>query len=150
MTVTDRPPSDKAIEYFKAHLGDAKGFDAVADLMQEAIRRHGYAPAESSGFTMVPDALLRFKVSPSAKVVAIALLQRARRMRICWPSQKGLGAVLNLSERQVRRCLTELLDAGLAKPAGRMGFNGTDIYDVSALQALTSTKSGVDRTDMSS
>lgn len=82
-------------------------------------------------FTIVPNELLNeSQLSIPARYLFIVLLRFAGQDSTCYPGQKKLSYILDLSIRQVRNLLKELVIAGLVLKT-RSGFNRPNTYTVS-------------------
>ena len=85
---------------------------------------------ELNGFTQIPNAILKHPtISFGAKVAFGVLLSFAWQDDFCWPAQERLGEDMNCSDRQVRRLLVELKEAGLVSWSQR-GLNKPNLYVV--------------------
>jgi len=74
------------------------------------------------GFLIVPNSILRSRISSGAKLVFSMLLSLGNELK-AWPKQNFLIKSLGLSERSLRRYLRELEELGLVK-IGQRGRKG--------------------------
>lgn len=69
-----------------------------------------------SGFTQVPNAILKSKkISPAAKLTYAMLLSYAWQNDYCFPGQTRLADDIGVTDRSVRTYLKELEEKGLLK-----------------------------------
>lgn len=77
----------------------------------------------------------------NARLVLLAIADRANDDGECWPGQKNLAEKCRVSERTVKRCVKELGELG-ELVVTRRGKNRTNVYRVVTGQFDTSTTSG--------
>lgn len=71
-------------------------------------------------------------VSQGTLLVMLALADSAdERSRECWPAVSSLAKKARLSERQVQRCITELVDYGMIEVFANAGRSGSNLFRVS-------------------
>ena len=61
--------------------------------------------------------------TPSTKLVLFILANYANERNQCFPSEKHLGAICGISDRQVRRCISWLQDEGYITVQRRSGIS---------------------------
>lgn len=82
------------------------------------------------GFTIIQNELLdESQLTISARYLLMVLIRFSGQDVSCYPSQKTLGKILNLSTRQIRTHLNELIQAELISKK-RSGFNRPNTYIV--------------------
>lgn len=80
------------------------------------------------GFTSAPNYILEdTKLSIAARFTYITLLSFAWQQGSCFPGQTKLASKLGVTDRAVRKYLTELIEAGYLKVA-RRGLGKTNVY----------------------
>jgi predicted transcriptional regulator len=101
------------------------------------------------GFAQVPRLVLKAEdLSRNAKCLYALLLDYAWQTDSCFPGQDKLAKDLNVSERTIRRDLTELKEYGLINWEQR-GVNKTNVYYLLSLEFLDKSDQQVERTQMS-
>jgi hypothetical protein len=120
-------------------------------------------PEQARGYTVVSNAVLFDPtVSPGAKTTYALLLSFAWQAARAFPGQQRLAKILGVSDRHVRRYLSELIAKAYIQ-VKRRGLGKTNLYMISDLsrigritsagekqeQALPKVKSEADRTQVS-
>ena len=92
----------------------------------------GFDPVSRGGFTQVADIILiNEKLSLGAKLTYSMLLRYAWQNDFCYPGQDTLGKAIGITDRQVRRHLTELIKIGYVS-VHRRGLGKTNVYTLYA------------------
>ncbi len=82
-------------------------------------------------FTIIPNEILGpSQLSINARYLFCLLRKYCGQKEACFPGQKKLGVDMNLTSRQVRNLLKELIDSGLIS-SKRFGWNKANSYTVS-------------------
>lgn len=94
-----------------------KGMEDIKQLITERnIVIKGADALTVSGFTQVPNAILKSKkISPAAKLTYAMLLSYAWQNDYCFPGQTRLASDIGVTDRSVRTYLKELEEKGLLK-----------------------------------
>jgi hypothetical protein len=82
-------------------------------------------------------------VSPSEKLVLLALANFADAEGRCWPSQARLALDTGLTDRQIRRVFVSLIDAGLMTKEHRRrrdGYRASDLITLTIFEDTVSAK----------
>ena len=96
-----------------------------------------------SGFTQVPNAILRSAMlTPAAKMTYAMLLSYAWDNDFCFPGQERLAADIGVSDRSVRSYLKELETKGLLS-IKQQGQGRTNLYYLDLQAELLITGKGV-------
>lgn len=83
----------------------------------------------------VEDGKVTEKKHPAAKAVLVALAEYpGPGERTCWPSQKTISDMTDMTDRQVRRCLADLEAQNLIRRSERRRADGTRRSDVIELR----------------
>jgi biotin operon repressor len=99
----------------------------VAEL-GDTIKLHNADPVTRLGFTQVPNVILKNdSLSFGAKVTYSMFLSYAWHNNSAFPGQGRVAEDLGITERQIRRLVQELKDAGLLE-VQRRGLGKTNIY----------------------
>lgn len=107
-------------------FGGAKAIGEI--IADKTIILQGGDVFTQSGFTKVPNALLRSsKLSPAAKLTYAMLLSYAWQNDFCFPGQERLAADIGVSDRSVRTYLKELEAKGLLK-IKQQGLQKPNLY----------------------
>ena len=101
----------------------------VGDLLNKYhnIVLQGFDPVSASGFTQVPNVLLKSSLSANAKVVYAQLLSYAWTNDRCYPGQERMADDLGSTKSTVNRAIIELQVAGWLA-VERRGQGKTNIY----------------------
>lgn len=93
------------------------------------------------GFTIIQNELLdESQLTISARYLLMVLIRFSGQDESCYPSQAKLAKILNISARQIRNLLSELIRAGLISKK-RSGYNQSNTYTVAKqYRKLTSTQ----------
>ena len=92
-----------------------KGMEDIKNLITERnIVIKGADALTVSGFTQVPNAILKSKqITPAAKLTYAMLLSYAWQNDYCFPGQTRLASDIGVTDRSVRTYLKELEEKGL-------------------------------------
>jgi DNA-binding transcriptional regulator YhcF (GntR family) len=90
--------------------------------------------------------------TPTSKLVLFILSNYADENSSCFPSEKHIAKIVGISDRQVRRCLANLVDKGLISIEERKGTSNRYFLcmdaDVQTVRKPTSTNTKPDTKDI--
>ncbi len=105
-----------------------KALNQHIEASEKNIFLKGFDDASKEGFTQIPNSILRNPdLSMGAKMTYSILLSYAWYNSSCFPGQKKASEHLGISERYLRKFLTELKDKNLLT-IKRRGLGKTNYY----------------------
>jgi hypothetical protein len=119
------------------------------------ITGEAFSPFRIFRGLFVPEALARFGgISQGAKLAWGRLARYAGQNGECFPAMETLGVELGVTERQARRYVSELVNAGFLRRTSRFNgagqtSNGFEFLWHAIFESKPSDESAVGRTDMS-